>query len=140
MVDGRRPSVEDNLQWKTTFGGRWLSVEDNFWWKTTFSGRRPWVESCMLPTPLCGIFVGCFTKTPRLGSRNKESFSISAIIVDLFTTCHPTTSYSFLITLSPESHKTHSQIKWDMRLQNVKKIQINIFWALLYHIDRGTSF
>ena len=35
---------------------------------------------------------------------------------------------------------THSQIKWDIRLQNVKKIQINNFWALLYHIDRGTSF
>ena len=35
---------------------------------------------------------------------------------------------------------THSQIKWDMRLQNVKKIQINIFWALLYHVDRETSF
>ena len=36
--------------------------------------------------------------------------------------------------------KTHSQIKWDMRLQNLKKIQINIFWAPLYHIDRETSF
>ena len=35
---------------------------------------------------------------------------------------------------------THSQIKWDMRLQNVKKIQIHIFWALLYHIDREMSF
>ena len=37
-------------------------------------------------------------------------------------------------------YKTNSQIKWDMRLQNVKKIQINIFWALLYHIDKETSF
>ena len=27
---------EDDLQWKTTFGGRLPSVEDNLW------GRRPW--------------------------------------------------------------------------------------------------
>ena len=25
---GRRPSMEDNLQWKTTFGGRQTSVEE----------------------------------------------------------------------------------------------------------------
>ena len=36
--------LEDNLQWKTTFGGRRLSGEDNLWWKTTFIGRRPLVE------------------------------------------------------------------------------------------------
>ena len=61
MVDGIQPSVEDNLQWKMTFGGRWplveddlqwkttfgrrqLSVEDNLRWKTTFGGRQPSVE------------------------------------------------------------------------------------------------
>ena len=70
--------VEDDLQRKTTFGGRRPLVEDDLWWKTplvedglqwktTFGGRRPMVENdlqwktnfvdpCMLPTPLCGIF------------------------------------------------------------------------------------
>ena len=43
-------SVEDDLRWKTTIGGRRPSVEDDFWWKTTFGGP------CMLLTPLCGIF------------------------------------------------------------------------------------
>ena len=42
MVGGRRPSVEDNLRWKTTFGKSHLLVED---------------DPCMLPTPLCGIFI-----------------------------------------------------------------------------------
>ena len=41
---GRRPSVEDKLQWKTTFGERQPLVEDNLWWKTTFGGRRLSVE------------------------------------------------------------------------------------------------
>ena len=47
--------MEDNLRWKTTFGGRRSSMEDNLLWKTpfhgrhlqwkmTFSGRRPSVE------------------------------------------------------------------------------------------------
>ena len=36
--DGRQPSVEDNLRWKTTFGGRQPSVKDNLWWKMTFGG------------------------------------------------------------------------------------------------------
>ena len=55
MVGGRQPSEEDNLWWKTTFGGRrplvedtfggrWPSVEDNLWWKTTHGGKRPSVE------------------------------------------------------------------------------------------------
>jgi len=35
---GRRPSLEDELQWKTTFGGRRHFVEDNLRWKTTFAG------------------------------------------------------------------------------------------------------
>ena len=44
MVGGRRPSVEDTLQWeddlwrKTTIGGRQPSVEDDLEWKTPFSG------------------------------------------------------------------------------------------------------
>ena len=42
MVGGRRPLVEDNLKWKTTFVGRRLLVED---------------DPCMLPSPLCGIFL-----------------------------------------------------------------------------------
>ena len=44
MLGGRRPLVEDNLQWKKTFGGRRPLVEDNLLWKTTFSGRGPSVE------------------------------------------------------------------------------------------------
>ena len=36
--------------------------------------------------------------------------------------------------------KTHSQIKWHMSLHNLKKIQIHIFGALLYHIHREMSF
>ena len=41
---GRQPLVKDNLWWKTTFGGGHHSVEDNLWWKTPFSGRRPPME------------------------------------------------------------------------------------------------
>ena len=37
---GRRPLVEDDLRWKTTFGGRRPMVEDNLRWKTIFGGRR----------------------------------------------------------------------------------------------------
>ena len=40
----RRPSGEDDPQWKTTFSGRWPSVEDNLQLKTTFGGKRPSVE------------------------------------------------------------------------------------------------
>ena len=36
--------MEDDLHWKTTFGGRQPSVEGDLWWKTTFSERRPSVE------------------------------------------------------------------------------------------------
>ena len=54
--DGRQPSMEDDLrwktplmeddlQWKTTFDGRRPSMEDNLRWKTTFDGRRPWMEN-----------------------------------------------------------------------------------------------
>ena len=41
---GRRPSVEDDLQWKTTLGGRGPWVEDDRRWKMTVSGRQPSVE------------------------------------------------------------------------------------------------
>ena len=37
----RRPSVEDDLPWTTTFGGRQPSVEGDLWWKTTFGERPP---------------------------------------------------------------------------------------------------
>ena len=41
--------VEDNRRWKTTIGGRRPSVEDNVQWNMTFlenylSGRQPSVE------------------------------------------------------------------------------------------------
>ena len=32
--------VEDDLQWKKTFGGRRPLVEDNFWCKMTFGVKR----------------------------------------------------------------------------------------------------
>ena len=35
---------EDDLRWKTTFGGRHPLVEDDLWWKMTCGGRRPSVE------------------------------------------------------------------------------------------------
>ena len=43
-LGGRQPSLEDNLQWKTTFGGRWPLVDDDFLWKTTLGGRQRSVE------------------------------------------------------------------------------------------------
>ena len=55
---GRQPSVDDDFRWKTTFGGRRPLVEEDLRSKTTFGGRRLLVEDdpCMLPSPLCGIF------------------------------------------------------------------------------------
>ena len=50
--DGRQPLLEDNLQFKMTCGGRQPLVEDDLWWKTEwktpFSGRRPLLDPCML--------------------------------------------------------------------------------------------
>jgi len=58
LWDRRRPSMEDDLWWKTTFDGRpplmeddlwWKDgrrplMEDDLWWKTTFDGRQPLME------------------------------------------------------------------------------------------------
>ena len=44
---GRQPSVEDNLQWKRTLSGRQTLVEDDLWWKMTFGGRKPLVEDAL---------------------------------------------------------------------------------------------
>ena len=44
-LGGRRPLVEDNLQWKTNFDGRQYLVEEGLRWKTTFGGRWPLVEN-----------------------------------------------------------------------------------------------
>ena len=47
-LDGRQPLMEDDLRWKTTFGGRRPSCLIQFCseliWKTTFDGRRPSIE------------------------------------------------------------------------------------------------
>ena len=43
--------MEDDLSWKTTYGGSQPLEKDDQRWKTTFGGP------CMLPTPLCGIFL-----------------------------------------------------------------------------------
>ena len=56
-LGGRQPSVEDGLQCKTAFGGRRPLVEEKLWWKKNFGGRIPSMDPCMLPTPLCGIFL-----------------------------------------------------------------------------------
>ena len=40
----RHPSIEDDLQWKTTINGRRPSMEDDLRWKTTFDGRQPLLE------------------------------------------------------------------------------------------------
>ena len=52
-----KPSVEDDLQWKTSFGGTRPLVEHDLRWNTTFSVRQPSLDPCMLPTPLCSIFL-----------------------------------------------------------------------------------
>ena len=41
MVGGRRPLMEDDLRWKTTFGGRGCGVEYDLWGKITIGGRNP---------------------------------------------------------------------------------------------------
>ena len=66
---GRQPSVEDDFRWKTPYSGRRPTAEDNLWWKMTFVGRKLLVEDgpCMLPSPLCGSY-----KT-RLGLVEKEA-------------------------------------------------------------------
>merc|ERR1712081_141904 len=58
MVGGRRPLVEDDLCWKMTFGGRRPFAVDDLRRKTTCGRRRLLEEddTCMLPSPLCGIF------------------------------------------------------------------------------------
>ena len=44
---GRQPLVKDSPQLKTSFGGRWPSVEDTLPLNTTFDGRRALVEGCL---------------------------------------------------------------------------------------------
>ena len=43
--------MEDDLRWKTTFGGRRPRVEDKLRWKTTFGGRQSLhaVAYCLSP-------------------------------------------------------------------------------------------
>ena len=87
----RRPSVEDDLQWKTTFGGRKPSVEDNLWWKMTFFGRWPLVEDDLQwKMTFCGL--GCavphsnfLTDTKIL--RPKEFFGFKNIWTKRFNEC-----------------------------------------------------
>ena len=56
-----RWKVEDDLQWKTTFSGRLPLVEEDPQWKTTFGRRRLSVEAdiahAMHHPLLCGIFI-----------------------------------------------------------------------------------
>ena len=55
MEDNLQPAVEDDLQWKITFGGGRPSMEDDLLWKTNCSGRGPsaeddlcWILACYL--------------------------------------------------------------------------------------------
>ena len=41
--------VEEDVWWRTTFGGRQPFVEDDLWWKTTFGGRQPSVAFFYFP-------------------------------------------------------------------------------------------
>ena len=43
--------MEDDLLWKTAFGGRQPLVEDDLQWKT------PSVDPCMQPNPLWSILI-----------------------------------------------------------------------------------
>ena len=43
----RRPSLEDDLRWKTTFCERRHPVEGDILWKTTFGGKRPSLEDVL---------------------------------------------------------------------------------------------
>ena len=65
---GIQPAVEDDLWWKTTFGGRPPSEEDDLWWKTTFSGRRQSVEDVLRWILACCLvcFAAFFTTGKRL--------------------------------------------------------------------------
>ena len=42
--NGRRPQMEDDLQWKTTSNGRRPPMEEDLQWKTTSNGRWPTME------------------------------------------------------------------------------------------------
>ena len=72
MVDGRRPSVEDDLWWKMTFGGRRPLVEDDIWWKTTFRGRRPSVEDDLQLILACCLirFAAFLTQKAKIAMLN----------------------------------------------------------------------
>ena len=50
MVGRRRPSVEDDLQWKTTIDGRQPLMEDEIQWKTSFGGSLHAAQSVTTTT------------------------------------------------------------------------------------------
>jgi hypothetical protein len=53
----RRPSMEDDLQWKTTSNGRRPPMEDDLQWKTTSNGRQPQsIEREIFQQPQIGSF------------------------------------------------------------------------------------
>ena len=65
----RRPSMEDNLRWMTTFNGTQPLKEDTLRWKTTFDGRQLLIErfrySALPSTAVAVIFFYC-TATKKL--------------------------------------------------------------------------
>ena len=44
LLVGRRPLLEEDFRWKTTFGGGRPSVADDLGWKMTLGGKQPLVE------------------------------------------------------------------------------------------------
>ena len=76
MVGGRRPSVEDDRQWKTTVSGRRPSVEDDLHW------RDFEITLCHIP-PLRSFFY--WTSTDKLEftdcSQVNQMFGCAAIVI-----------------------------------------------------------
>ena len=48
LCQENKTNIEENLWWKTTFGGRRALVEDDLRWKMTFGERQPLVEDEIL--------------------------------------------------------------------------------------------
>ena len=64
--------VEDDLWWKTTYGGRQPLVEDNFWWKT--------ILACCLVC-FAAFFMNCLCLAQHLFTL------LSQLVYDLFMPC-----------------------------------------------------
>ena len=73
--DGRRPLMEDDLRWKTTFDGRLPLMEDDLWRKTTFNGRRLLIGCIIFYLKKC-LWLLHLTATAQL-TPNRKSYQLS---------------------------------------------------------------